>query len=390
MHTFYQIIQYYFNGSAPIAHLDGSVEDIIKYMQTIYADRINSKDDPKVGIIKQFFFMYITANKYSVISKFALLKEVFENIFMNKEAKEEFLNYFCKMQRIYFLLVKQAYRYKMKKSPIQISTDVFMTPLLETNSRTFAIIQYGKKYLFSTSDLINIINSSLSNTSYFFAKPLACKNPYNNIPFNKSTLYNMYFFIKKSTFLPPILFHYYFMENFNLKKFGENHEALIRETSIKRHVEKTCHDQLYHEIKKMLSANRYTKKLYIDDEFPKDRLVNIMRPYLELYYLYTYSSDLAKCYSYEKDFHEKMQNFYLYNKKFGRKYYKRTVTMIPTFIANTNKKHNYTITFDDDHLSFYNADEELRDFKNSHIHVVALNHTDNEYDDTEESDTDDE
>jgi len=390
MHTFYQIIQYYFNGSVPIAHLDGSVEDIVKYMQTIYADRIKSKDDPKLGIIKQFFFMYIIANKYSVISKFALLKEVFENIFMNKEAKEEFLNYFCKMQRVYFLLVKQAYRYKMKKSPIQVSTDVFMTPLLETNSRTFAIIQNGKKYLFSTSDLINIINSSLSNTSYFFAEPLVCKNPYNNIPFNKSTLYNMYFFIKKSTFLLPILFHYYFMENFNLKKFGKNHETLIRETSIKRHVEKTPDDQLCHEIKKMLTANQYTKKLCIDNEFPKDRLVNIMRPYLELYYLYTCSNDLAKCHAYEKEYNDKMKNFYLYNKRFGRKYYNPTVSVKPSFIENTNKKQKYTITFDDSYLSFNDADEELRDFKNSHVHAIVLNNNDNYYDVNGESDTDDE
>lgn len=385
MHTFYQIIQYYFNGSVPIAHLDGSVEDIVKYMQTIYADRIKSNDDPKLGIIKQFFFMYITANKYSVISKFALLKEVFENIFMNKEAKEEFLNYFCKLQRVYFLLVKQAYRYKMKKSPIQVSTDVFMTPLLETNSRTFAIIQNGKKYLFSAIDLINIINSSLSNTSYFFAEPLVCKNPYNNIPFNKSTLYNMYFFIKKSTFLIPILFHYYFMENFNLKQFGEKHEILIRETSIKRHIEKTCVNELYDEIKAILHVNKYTRKLYIDRDFPKDRLVNIMRPYLHLYYLKTCTTDTVKRDVYGKEFNEKMMNFYLYNKRFGRKYYKREMRTTNPFIVH--RKHKYIISFDDDHLKFNDADEELRDFKYSHIHMAKLNDDDDD-DDEEESVTD--
>jgi hypothetical protein len=362
-------------------YLDGSFENSADYMQSIREIRINCQDDIKVGIVKQFFFMYMTTNKYSVISKFALLKEVFENIFVNKETREEFLKYFCKIQRVYFLMVKCAYRYKMSKSPIQVSTDVYMTPLCETNSKTFAVIQNGKKYLFSTSDLINIINSSLSNTSYFFAEPLVCKNPYNNIPFNKSTLYNMYFFIKKSTYLLPILFHYYFMENFSLKNFSEKHESLIREKAIKRHVEKTCDNELYQEIITIIQANRYTRKLHIDDDFPKDRLVNIMRPYLNLYYLYTCSTDLVKRVAYEKEFNEKMMNFYLYNKRFGRKYYKKDNTTTNPFIFN--KKKNYRISFDDDHLNFNNADEELRDFKYSHIHIFKL-----EEDDDEESVTD--
>jgi hypothetical protein len=357
-------------------YLDGTFEQSSEYMRSIYEQRIKSQDDPKLGTVKQFFFMYMVTNKYSVITKFELLKEVFENIFSNKDAQEEFLNQFCKMQRIYFLLVKHAYRYKMRKSPIQVSTDVFMTTLREGDKRTFAIVQYGKKYLFSTSDLINIINSSLSNTSYFFAEPLVCKNPYNNIPFNKSTLYNMYFFIKQSTFLLPILFHYYFMENFNLKRFGEKHDTIIREKSIQRHVEKSGADELYEEITTILYANKYTRKLNIDEDFPKDRLVNIMRPYLHLYYLYTSSVDIVKRDAYEKEFNEKMMNFYLYNKQFGRKYYKREMRTTNPFIKY--RKYKYIITFNDDHLNFNNADEDLRDFKYSHIHMAKLNDVDDE------------
>ena len=50
--------------------------------------------------------------------------------------------------------------------------------------------------LINPNDLIKIINTSLTNTSSFFIEPLPIKNPYNNIPFNKSVLYNIYFFIK--------------------------------------------------------------------------------------------------------------------------------------------------------------------------------------------------
>jgi hypothetical protein len=174
------------------------------------------------------------------------------------------------------------------------------------------------------------------------------------------------------------------MENFNLKRFGEKHETLIREKSIKRHVEKSGVNELYEEIITILHVNRYTRKLHIDDHFPKDRLVNIMRPYLQLYYSYTCSTDLVKRDAYEKEFNEKMMNFYLYNKQFGRKYYKREMTTTNPFIRN--RKHKYIISFNDDHLKFHNVDEELRDFKYSHIHISKLN--DDVDDDEEESVTD--
>ena len=61
-------------------------------------------------------------------------------------------------------------------------------------NKTLSIVQDQKKYLFSIFDLKEIINKSLSNIDYGYPKILPIKNPYNNIPFTQSNLYNIYFF----------------------------------------------------------------------------------------------------------------------------------------------------------------------------------------------------
>ena len=66
---------------------------------------------------------------------------------------------------------------------------------LVNDKNEFCLFQENNKYLFTIQDLIKIIHNSIANTSNFFNNPLAIKNPYNNMLINKSTLYNIYFFI---------------------------------------------------------------------------------------------------------------------------------------------------------------------------------------------------
>ena len=64
-----------------------------------------------------------------------------------------------------------------------------------------------------------IINNALSNSPDFFSVPLVIKNPYNNVPFNKSTLYNIYFNIMSKTYIVSELIHKFFLTNFDINKF---------------------------------------------------------------------------------------------------------------------------------------------------------------------------
>jgi hypothetical protein len=213
----------------------------------------------------------------------------------------------------------------------------------------FVLYEDGSRYFFSATDLVNIINSSLSHTYMFFSEPLKPKNPYNNLPFNKSTLYNIYFFMKNCAFIMPQLFHQYFICNFDIKLFKSENECLIRDFSIKRYVYSSNYDTLYDNVIIMIADikkrnRKYKHFINIDDEFPQKKLVDIMRPYLHLYYLSKYyvTGTEKKNESMEK-LMDKFDLFVRFNPQFGRKVMK--IQRIP--------KKKVVVEYNDRHMNFY-------------------------------------
>jgi hypothetical protein len=284
-----------------------------------------------------------------IIEKYTFLNSIFENVFYNEVNKELFLSEFSKIQKIYFTLSKFARICKYKKSTVKITTDLYMNELDETMKNVFVLYEDGSKYFFSVTDLVNIMNSSLSHTYSFFSDPLKPKNPYNNLPFNKSTLYNIYFFMKMSTFIMPQLLERYFVSNFDIKVFQYENECLIRDFAIKRYIYSSNYDTLYDNVMTMIydlkKRNRkYKHFMNVDDDFPQKNLVDIMRPYLHLYYLSKYYVTGTEK---KNDSMEKLMNkfdlFVRFNPQFGRKIIK--IERIP--------KKKVTIEYNDKHMNFY-------------------------------------
>lgn len=281
--------------------------------------------------------------------KYKFLSSIFENVFFNDTNKELFLTDFSKIQKVYFALSKFARICKYKKSNVKINTDLYINELDESMKNVFVLYEDGSRYFFSASDLVNIMNSSLSHTYMFFSEPLKPKNPYNNLPFNKSTLYNIYFFMKKCPFIMPQLFEQFFICNFDIKLFKSENECLIRNFSIKRYIYSSNYDTLYDNIIIMIADikkrnRKYKHFMNIDDDFPQKKLVDIMRPYLHLYYLSKYyvTGTEKKNDSMEK-LMDKFDLFVRFNPQFGRKVVK--VERIP--------KKKVTIEYNDKHMNFY-------------------------------------
>ena len=357
-----QIIQNHINDSKKIISIDNNnFEDIYDFWNFVYSHELhNNKYDQDTRIIKTAFYTFITSiKKYNPVNKFKFLKTFLSNIFHNEKSKEEFLTIFSKIQKTYHAMSRFAFLYKFKKSEIQINTDVYLNPIEPTDKNVISILQNNKKYLFTITDLINIFNTSLGNTCNFFSSPLVCKNPYNNMPFNKSTLYNIYFYMSSTTFIVPLLFHQFFMENFNLKRFKIHNEAIIRDYAIKSHLNNTNNKTMAYSIKSMLSYCHYSSDLYIDKDFPHDLLVDIMKPYYRLYLLSECSVDEYKRHHFKRIFNRKIKDFVSYNPAFGRK-----ILITRKYNITNEISYKKNCSFNTKHISFQYSEE---NFINNHV-----------------------
>jgi len=263
------------------------------------------------------FFKTYNKNIPYIMKKFLILNNILNNDFFSDKQKNIFLNIFSKCQKIYYSFIKLVNNYKLKKKPVVIFTDLCMNLLVPKQKNVFTLLQNNSVYLFSIYDLIKIFNTSLSNSNNFFPKPFIPKNPYNNVEFNNSTIYNIYFFIKFNNFIISPLIQSFINSNLNLQKYILNSEFIIREYSIHNFVFTSPHHLLYDDTITML--NQFTR-IEIDDDFPKNELVEIFKPYLHLFYLYNYFiyGTLKKKYSHNK-LKMSLLIFEDYNPEFGKK-----------------------------------------------------------------------
>jgi hypothetical protein len=300
--------------------------DILKkHIFFFIAQKIVDKESKQltINIKKRIISTFITSNKYSIKSKFGLIKDTEQNIFYNKEILNIFLDFLCKIQKTYFALIKFKNTCLLKKTQIQVDYDMCLNPIDKTKQTCIFIHQNNRLYWFLLRDLMNIINTALTNAPSFFSEPLVSKNPYNNMPFNKSTLYNIYFKIKYSGLKMPDLLDKFFLTNFDLGNFAFNYEHLTREYAIEKYIKNTPEINLYECVIIMLkNYNSQINPIYIitvHHEFPKKKLVNILKPCLLLYFKYSYSLLKTVKHNALNSLYKKLKELKIFNPRFGRK-----------------------------------------------------------------------
>jgi hypothetical protein len=322
---------------------------------------------------------------YSSKNKFIFLKETIENIFYTDEIREKFLDYFKKIQKTYNAFSRLAFLYKYKKAKIMIHTDLIMNEIEENEKYVFCLLQNNCKYLFKIHELIKIIENSVANSCNFFSNPISIKNPYTNIVLNKSTLYNIYFFMRTKTILHSEILYYFFKTNFHLYNFAIKYQHLLRNFSLKSYLTNSSQYVIVDNIECMidnynLSIHRREKQIIIDRTFPKDLLIGIMKPYLDLFLKSQYSSLIWIRVLCKNLLKEKLIAFNKFNPLFGRKNY---------ILKNSNSNKVTEIKYNTNHISFYNSDNEREkaNFMTSHTNNII---EDFDSDSDSGTDTDDE
>lgn len=253
--------------------------------------------------------------------KFRVMADIQHNLFVMPKIKLLISDLFYKAQRSYYALSRFSRIYMLRKAKIPIEHDLYLNPIDKNNRKSLQLYDRSHKslYYFTCSDLVRIINTSLTHSRNYFIEPLECKNPYTNTPFTKSMLYTIYFHIQKTyTIIPPLL-QAFFMDNFNLELFAIHNEQLIRNMCVDSFLKNSSIDILYDEVMHMFALLRI-RRINISSEFPKHLLVEVMRPYLYLYCTYMYSiQGTEQRYIYYTILRRKMIEFRDYNPQFGRK-----------------------------------------------------------------------
>lgn len=250
--------------------------------------------------------------------------ENFKNLLENKELASkkkvnELVNIYISVQRMYYGFSRLAHIWKYRRAKIYNHEDLYLNPVSETDPNVMVILQNGRKYLFPLNELIKSSNENLMNSPYFFPTPLSCKNPYINSPLSKSHLYNLYYKIKDSNYLMPILFYRYYLCDFNIRIFSMRNTPLIRETYLKHYVDNINKQEVLDIVNEMLRYHRILNKLRIHPSIPKDILFEKMKKYIYMYYDSIYNTNVGMRLELCNTLSRKLRHIVEHNPNFGRK-----------------------------------------------------------------------
>ena len=129
------------------------------------------------------------------------------------------------------------------------------------------------------------------------------------------------------------------------------------------------------------------KKINVHENFPKDKLVDIMLPYLKLYYLSEFSFiHMSGRTKYKKILRSKLSEFQKFNPNFGRKIYE-----FYNILQNNRIIKKIKGVFNYKYKKFNDKNKEKKNFMNSHhsnYYCDSDNDTDNDYDNETENGSD--
>ena len=316
MNTFYIITKKLINLDNNVFSLDYDKTDLIPFTYKIWFSILYNGRDIMPFYKNKFKFLYDTINGF-----------YFKN---NLTETNTLINYFCKIQKTYYLFNRLALLYKYKKSKMNVTTDLQLNEISLSNKNVICIYQNDTRYLFKMEDLLKMTFMALTNSYLFFAEPTCVKNPYNNIPFSKAILYNIYINLMMNTSLSYIKYDYLdlFLKfkqcHFNMTLFVNKYEHILKDYAVKNYINNSTPQVLRRDILDMIkdynySQNYKSKRIYIHTSFPSDTLIQVMKPYLQLKILSQYSLIKTIKLDSEIKVYKKLREFQQFNPKFGRK-----------------------------------------------------------------------
>lgn len=256
--------------------------------------------------------------------KFLLLTDSFDNQFLSVAQKSTINIHFGACVKHYLAFNRLAHIWKYKRAKMVVERDFFWNDLDTSKSHVYVLYQNGARFTFAIGELMRVMHNSICEhwEDDFSVTPQKPYNPYNKVVFARHELYNLYFYMRFQTALViPFFFHLWFLENFDFQLFQSKHSRVLRKMCIKHFLNTSSGKELfvYQDILEMICENEYTRNWKIHVEFPKEKLLGCMRPYLYLYYLLNYDLlDYDEILYVSADLSDKLMDCYNLNPDFGR------------------------------------------------------------------------
>jgi hypothetical protein len=270
------------------------------------------------------YLFHFQGHEFETKTKFEVYDSFMNNNFYGTEEKDQFECIFQKSQAFYYMLTRFYHRYCYKKAvKYDNSYDLSMEPLyMISNKQKFRILHENTVYVFSVHDLVKIIETDLLNHDRFFPDPQFPKNPYNNIPFTKSILYNFYFYLRDNNYTISSLFTAFYNAQLNIHEFLRDNEIIIRSLSIKNYNKHITNNEVFEEIILLLRSFKI-RNLYLHIDFPRNIVIEKTLKLVKTYWHSEFELTERLRRYYRSLMFIELDNFLKMNHGFGRIYFKR-------------------------------------------------------------------
>jgi hypothetical protein len=278
-------------------------------MEPVYTKQIiQYKFNNDISMIFRFsnVMKYDATKVITFKDKYNNLIEAFNSNFISLEHKNKYLQFHYLYNKYIISIIKIQQLWKLKKyRKYDYDYDMNMNDLSNyKENEKFIIINNKTIYTFAIKDFIKFFNSSLMKCDYLNEKPSHPCNPFTNIPFTTTQLYNFYIKCRNNNVNMGYFINQYYKLNMNITSFKFENHFKLGVNAIQNYIFYSTNETLYDEIFNMFFyfdvENIYEKYfvqnnkiIYLKEPSNasmkyKNKIVRICKILLEPYFIFLY------------------------------------------------------------------------------------------------------
>lgn len=190
--------------------------------------------------------------KYKYINQVLTKEYKFKSAVFNKN-KQIFCECLGYINRYYVAIVRFQRKFRLRKMKVFDIQETLECEPMESipENEKIKIVQNNTLYTFYVNDFMSLFNNALLHVDYIMVLPRKPKNPYNNMEFTQTDLYNFYIHMRLHNQYWNQMVWLYYKLNMDTNKFYYKNMVYLREYGVKEYIRNEEPRQLMYEIVEM-------------------------------------------------------------------------------------------------------------------------------------------